>query len=183
MFFKAEDGIRDLTVTGVQACALPIFKDRLGSSAAASGVGPRFRVPDGALVAGRRPDATPVRERDAMQRDRGDRVSFPVRDRGAVRDGGGVRDGGDRPDRSQPTAREPDRRGASGGSGGGRDRDAGRAAPDRRGGGGGGGGGGWSAPRAPSGGDRGGRAAPSNRGNGGGGGNHGNSGGGARRRP
>src|SRR5213592_3758738 len=101
------------------------FKDRLGSNVAASGVGPRFRVPDGALVARRRPDATPVRERDAMQRDRGDRVSFPVGDRG------GVRAGGDRPDRSQPTAREPDRRGASGGGGGGsggRDRDAGRAA-------------------------------------------------------
>src|SRR2546430_11314925 len=33
-FFQAEDGIRDLTVTGVQTCALPIFvfveKDRLG---------------------------------------------------------------------------------------------------------------------------------------------------------
>src|SRR2546427_508220 len=56
--------------TGVQM----YFKDRLGSNAAASGVGPRFRVPDGALVARRRPDATPVRERDAMQRDRGDRV-------------------------------------------------------------------------------------------------------------
>src|SRR5213594_2553836 len=159
--------------TGVQM----YFKDQLGSNAAASGVGPRFRVPDGALVARRRPDATPVRERDAMQRDRGDRVSFPVRDRGAVRDGG------DRPDRSQPTAREPDRRGASGGGGGGsagRDRDARGAAPGRRGGGGG-----WSAPRAPSGGDRGGRAAPSSRGNGGGGGggNHGNSGGGSRRRP
>src|SRR2546430_5829002 len=25
MFFQAEDGIRDLTVTGVQTCALPIF--------------------------------------------------------------------------------------------------------------------------------------------------------------
>src|SRR5207302_1164254 len=137
-------------------------KDQLGSNAAASGVGPRFRVPDGTLVARGRSNAAPVREREAMQCDRGDRVSFPVRDRG------GVRDGGDRPDRSQPTAREPDRRGASRGSGGGRDRDAGRAAPERRGGGGGGGG--WSAPRAPSGGDRGGRAAPSSRGNGGGGG-------------
>src|SRR6266480_4119956 len=166
--------------TGVQM----YFKDRLGSNAVASGVGPRFRVPDGTLVARGRPNAAPVRERDAMQRDRGDRVSFPVRDRGAVRDGGGVRDGGDRPDRSQPTAREPDRRGASsggGGGGGGRDRDAGRATPERRGGGGGGGG--WSAPRAPSGGDRGGRAAPANRGGGGGGGGHGNSGGGSRRRP
>src|SRR3989475_1845120 len=27
---KEEDGIRDLTVTGVQTCALPIFKDSLG---------------------------------------------------------------------------------------------------------------------------------------------------------
>src|SRR2546430_13528969 len=26
-FFQAEDGIRDLTVTGVQTCALPIFVD------------------------------------------------------------------------------------------------------------------------------------------------------------
>src|SRR2546430_3653486 len=28
-FFQAEDGIRDLTVTGVQTCALPIFRSRL----------------------------------------------------------------------------------------------------------------------------------------------------------
>src|SRR5256886_9183310 len=28
-FFQAEDGIRDLTVTGVQTCALPIFEARL----------------------------------------------------------------------------------------------------------------------------------------------------------
>src|SRR2546430_4660696 len=27
-FFQAEDGIRDLTVTGVQTCALPIFMRR-----------------------------------------------------------------------------------------------------------------------------------------------------------
>src|SRR2546430_9036380 len=27
-FFQAEDGIRDLTVTGVQTCALPIFRLR-----------------------------------------------------------------------------------------------------------------------------------------------------------
>src|SRR3989475_9117996 len=26
-FFQAEDGIRDLTVTGVQTCALPIYQD------------------------------------------------------------------------------------------------------------------------------------------------------------
>src|SRR2546430_7774202 len=29
-FFQAEDGIRDLTVTGVQTCALPISKRRAG---------------------------------------------------------------------------------------------------------------------------------------------------------
>src|SRR2546427_8514109 len=28
-FFQAEDGIRDLTVTGVQTCALPILQDWL----------------------------------------------------------------------------------------------------------------------------------------------------------
>src|SRR2546430_11906344 len=30
-FFQAEDGIRDLTVTGVQTCALPIFTGALGA--------------------------------------------------------------------------------------------------------------------------------------------------------
>src|SRR3712207_7119065 len=29
-FFQAEDGIRDIGVTGVQTCALPIFKYNLG---------------------------------------------------------------------------------------------------------------------------------------------------------
>src|SRR5256886_15775320 len=29
-FFQAEDGIRDLTVTGVQTCALPIFAAQYG---------------------------------------------------------------------------------------------------------------------------------------------------------
>src|SRR5213593_2705288 len=154
------------TGTGLQVT----FRDRLGTNTSVGSVGPRFRVPDGALVTRRRPDATPVRERDAMQRRGGDRIAFPARDRGEVRDRG------DRPDRSAPTARAPERRGGG-------DSEGPRAAPERRGGGGGGGGGGWSAPRAPSGGDRGGRAAPSNRGNGGGGGNHGNSGGGSRRRP
>jgi len=164
------------TGTGVQM----YFKDQLGTNTAVGGVGPRFRVPDGTLVARRRPDVTSVRERDVMRRDGGDRVAFPARDRGEVRDRG------DRPDRSTPTAREPERRGGdrgreAGGAGG--DRDGGRAAPERRGGGGGGGGGGdrVSAPRAPSGGDRG--ARPANRGDGGGGGNRGNSGGGSRRKP
>src|SRR2546427_7417696 len=36
-FFQAEDGIRDLTVTGVQTCALPILVTRMsGSGHAAS---------------------------------------------------------------------------------------------------------------------------------------------------
>src|SRR5688572_32411161 len=30
-FFQAEDGIRDLTVTGVQTCALPISRGRVSS--------------------------------------------------------------------------------------------------------------------------------------------------------
>src|SRR2546430_6954106 len=32
-FFQAEDGIRDLTVTGVQTCALPIFRAALALDA------------------------------------------------------------------------------------------------------------------------------------------------------
>src|SRR5256886_2041601 len=36
-FFQAEDGIRDLTVTGVQTCALPIY------AAAGRALGPAFR--------------------------------------------------------------------------------------------------------------------------------------------
>src|SRR5256886_11607967 len=35
-FFQAEDGIRDLTVTGVQTCALPIFV-HVGRSAVVAG--------------------------------------------------------------------------------------------------------------------------------------------------
>src|SRR2546430_7076745 len=38
-FFQAEDGIRDLTVTGVQTCALPILGDRAGGLSLARGPG------------------------------------------------------------------------------------------------------------------------------------------------
>src|SRR5690349_24489763 len=31
-FFQAEDGIRDLYVTGVQTCALPIYSDQYGQA-------------------------------------------------------------------------------------------------------------------------------------------------------
>src|SRR5688572_33369082 len=40
-FFQAEDGIRDLTVTGVQTCALPIFRSG-GGSAVLARVGARL---------------------------------------------------------------------------------------------------------------------------------------------
>src|SRR3712207_6950415 len=40
-FFQAEDGIRDIGVTGVQTCALPIFRVRRGRGA---GVRARTRV-------------------------------------------------------------------------------------------------------------------------------------------
>src|SRR5688572_32534634 len=36
-FFQAEDGIRDLTVTGVQTCALPICVFRCFATSSASG--------------------------------------------------------------------------------------------------------------------------------------------------
>src|SRR2546428_11323600 len=40
VFFQAEDGIRDLTVTGVQACALPIWT---GDEAAFAEIDRRYR--------------------------------------------------------------------------------------------------------------------------------------------
>src|SRR5256886_13481416 len=39
-FFQAEDGIRDLTVTGVQTCALPILEEDY--EALLSGAAPRY---------------------------------------------------------------------------------------------------------------------------------------------
>src|SRR2546429_4887975 len=41
-FFQAEDGIRDVAVTGVQTCALPIFSMQSGA--------PTFGTPEPALV-------------------------------------------------------------------------------------------------------------------------------------
>src|SRR2546430_4894085 len=53
-FFQAEDGIRDLTVTGVQTCALPIYPIQAVPDAApevqvVSPAGDRELVPDGSL--------------------------------------------------------------------------------------------------------------------------------------
>src|SRR2546430_3536869 len=59
-FFQAEDGIRDLTVTGVQTCALPILH------ALFPVVHPAVPVPQGA-VRGRRPAGTVVRVLELRQ--------------------------------------------------------------------------------------------------------------------
>src|SRR5246127_2945111 len=48
-FFQAEDGIRDLTVTGVQTCALPIFKRHL-MSRMQTGPGPSGNDPRTILI-------------------------------------------------------------------------------------------------------------------------------------
>src|SRR6266436_2158606 len=59
------------------------FKDRPGTNTVDGGIGPRFRAPEGTLVTRRRPDAMPVRARDAMQREGRDRATgFPARDGG-----------------------------------------------------------------------------------------------------
>src|SRR5256886_8459132 len=53
-FFQAEDGIRDLTVTGVQTCALPIFNPSVVLAAATSAgkdLAPRLAIHLGTAVA------------------------------------------------------------------------------------------------------------------------------------
>src|SRR2546430_6414276 len=56
-FFQAEDGIRDLTVTGVQTCALPIFFKRLGRAEMVGIVGIQLQRVD-KLLADRRMSIT-----------------------------------------------------------------------------------------------------------------------------
>src|SRR5256884_9261158 len=58
-FFQAEDGIRDVAVTGVQTCALPIFSRVLAESAKEAGAVIRteaevaeIRIKDGAGAGG-----------------------------------------------------------------------------------------------------------------------------------
>src|SRR3712207_8160130 len=48
-FFQAEDGIRDIGVTGVQTCALPIWR---GPAEHRAGGAPRHRGPGPAALAG-----------------------------------------------------------------------------------------------------------------------------------
>src|SRR5256886_12223796 len=81
-FFQAEDGIRDLTVTGVQTCALPICTHRYRRNSAAL-----RRLPERRLVRhpahsrGRRPARSEQRRRvaallgGARRQCRGDRKS------------------------------------------------------------------------------------------------------------
>src|SRR5688572_32550265 len=63
-FFQAEDGIRDLTVTGVQTCALPIYPaiDRVGHH-----VEDRARVSGAAREEGER-DRRELRRAEGLRR-------------------------------------------------------------------------------------------------------------------
>src|SRR2546421_928809 len=49
-FFQAEDGIRDLIVTGVQTCALPILFERIEPPPYARVVPGAFKAPDSSVV-------------------------------------------------------------------------------------------------------------------------------------
>src|SRR3712207_8197869 len=64
-FFQAEDGIRDIGVTGVQTCALPIFLDELEAAAQALGELAADRQAEAeALLAARRAAAAEAVEDD-----------------------------------------------------------------------------------------------------------------------
>src|SRR3712207_7942521 len=59
-FFQAEDGIRDIGVTGVQTCALPIFKAMAKNPANRYQSAADMRSDLLRAVAGQRVEATPV---------------------------------------------------------------------------------------------------------------------------
>src|SRR3990167_7378449 len=61
LFFQAEDGIRDLTVTGVQTCALPICQPGLPSPCPAGGT-ESPNSPCGGAPAGTSPRTRPRSE-------------------------------------------------------------------------------------------------------------------------
>src|SRR5205085_5654957 len=74
-FFQAEDGIRDLTVTGVQTCALPISREGWDARTHRARV-ERPDVADGWWYGRREPDRTSIRSRNRQSyaggaRDRG----------------------------------------------------------------------------------------------------------------
>src|SRR3712207_7917776 len=65
-FFQAEDGIRDIGVTGVQTCALPIFMDLCDRTEADRKGGHLARRPGAGLVL-REIAQTPDADSDAFQ--------------------------------------------------------------------------------------------------------------------
>src|SRR3712207_8453692 len=62
-FFQAEDGIRDIGVTGVQTCALPIFLEGGDTSAASEA---RAYYPDGGAPKVSAPVASPANYTDIL---------------------------------------------------------------------------------------------------------------------
>src|SRR2546430_1590959 len=94
-FFQAEDGIRDLTVTGVQTCALPISPPRDDPSRHLRHVGAVLRLPDRAFRG--RVSAVALPRAGARAADRGHAASggtgraAPARGGGAPRGGGRAR--------------------------------------------------------------------------------------------
>src|SRR2546422_4208433 len=74
-FFQAEDGIRDVAVTGVQTCALPILPDARRGDRHLAGLPPQYR------------HANASRERHVPGRHR-DRPDSPGRDEGRPRNVG-----------------------------------------------------------------------------------------------
>src|SRR5256886_2275036 len=69
-FFQAEDGIRDLTVTGVQTCALPIWNGRLRS---------RSRVSPGRSRAKQQTPLRSTRDRTATRKSMTSWGTYPSR--------------------------------------------------------------------------------------------------------
>src|SRR2546427_7869836 len=90
-FFQAEDGIRDLTVTGVQTCALPIFQiqahdvahlvDELRVGRELEGLGAVRLQPEGAPDAADRTLAHAGRDRHRARRSEERRVGKECRSR------------------------------------------------------------------------------------------------------
>src|SRR2546430_9489055 len=85
-FFQAEDGIRDLTVTGVQTCALPISTG--GGSHAGRPDAARPRSPEGCRPrAGPYPPHTHAARRAAQDAGDAARPRWATTDRGASQGG------------------------------------------------------------------------------------------------
>src|SRR3712207_8622744 len=75
-FFQAEDGIRDIGVTGVQTCALPIWcRSRGGSPGRTAGPRSRRRSPAVAQPGGPAPGSPPPARPDPTVVERLDRES------------------------------------------------------------------------------------------------------------